>query len=153
MVSHDFVYFIIQFMNKEYSMNFISCLIPLRKRGDGLVLPITLGKFSPFESLWTIPNALSAIHSALLQHDKNLHLDFSKGENDSHKPRKQVIQTQDIESDEYENPTFLPLTMGNLIGCTFLITPTKDRQHFHACIIWESVHINTIEGICCQYYC
>ena len=48
---------------------------------------------------------------------------------------KQVIHTWDTESDEYETPTFSPLTLDNLIGNRFLTKPTEDGQHFHACAI------------------
>ena len=43
---------------------------------------------------------------------------------------KQVIHIQDTEPDEYETPTFSPLMTDDLIGCTFLTTPTEDGQHF-----------------------
>ena len=45
------------------------------------------------------------------------------------------MHTWDIESDEYETPTFSPFMTDNLIGCTFLTTSTEDGRCFHACII------------------
>ena len=74
-----------------------------------------------------------------LQHKKNLHLKFSE---DPCKPVKQAVHTRDIESDEYNTPTFSPLMMDDLIGHTFLTTPLEDGQHFHACIICCIEEIN-----------
>ena len=68
---------------------------------------------------------------------QNLHLEFSKGEDDPQKPAKQVLHTQDIESDEKKTPTFSPLKPDNLIGYTFLTTPTEDGQCFCAHIIYH----------------
>ena len=55
---------------------------------------------------------------------------------------KQIIHTQDIELDEYKTPTFSPLMLDNLIGCTFVTTPTEDGQWVHAHIIH---HIEEID--------
>ena len=41
--------------------------------------------------------------------EKNLHLEFSEREDDCQKPVEQVLHTWDIESDEYETPTFSSL--------------------------------------------
>ena len=49
------------FTNLSTTLILILFLLPLRERGDGVVLPLTLGIFSPFGSLWMIPNALSTI--------------------------------------------------------------------------------------------
>ena len=64
-----------------------------------------------------------------------MHLKFSKREDDPCKPVKQIIHTQDAESDEYKTPTFSPLMQDDLIGHAFLTTPTEESQEFHACII------------------
>ena len=77
----------------------------------------------------------SAVHSALITNKKNLHLESSEGEDDPHKPVKQVLCTQDTESEEHETPLFQPLNPDDLIGCTFLTTLTEDGQCFHAHII------------------
>ena len=55
---------------------------------------------------------------------------------------KQVLRTWDIESDEYKTPTFSPLKPDNLIGHTFLTTPTEDGQHFHTHVICHIEEIN-----------
>ena len=55
---------------------------------------------------------------------------------------KQVLHPWDIESDEYETQTVSPLKPDNLIGHTFLTTPTEDCQHFHAHTI---CHIEEID--------
>ena len=77
----------------------------------------------------------SAVHSTLIKNKKNLHLKFSKGEDDPHKPVEQVLYTWDTESDEYETPLFSPLKPDDLIQDTFLTTPTEDGQCFCACIM------------------
>ena len=84
----------------------------------------------------------SGVHSALIPCEKNLHLEFSKVEDNPCKPVKQVIHTRDTESNEYETPTFSPLKPDDLIGHPFLSTPTEDGQHFHACIIHHIEEIN-----------
>ena len=91
---------------------------PIEKREDGLVLPPMSGIFSLSDSLQMTPITLSIAPLYTLPGD------------DPHKPMKQIIHTQDTESDEYETPTFSPLMLDDLIGCTFLTTPTEDSPWF-----------------------
>ena len=48
---------------------------------------------------------------------------------------KQVLHSQDVESDASETPTFSSLKPDNLIGHTLLTIPTKGGQCFCACIV------------------
>ena len=85
----------------------------------------------------------SAVCSTLLQHE---------GEDNPCKPVKQVIHTQDTESDEYETPTFSPLMMDDLIGHTFLTTLTEDGQCFHTCILGHIEEIDeTTDKVCTKF--
>ena len=94
----------------------------------------------------------SAACSTLIPHDKNRHLEFSEGEDDPQKPVKQVLHTQEIESDEYETLTFSPLKPDDLIGHTFLTIPTEDGQCFGACIIHHSKKINKkTDKVCTKF--
>ena len=72
----------------------------------------------------------SAVCSALIPQEKTLEHKFSEGDDDHQKPVKQVPHTWDIESNEYKTPNFSPLMSDDIIGCTFLTTPTKDGQWF-----------------------
>ena len=94
----------------------------------------------------------SAAHSTLFKDEKNLNLKFSEGEDDPHKQMKQVLHTQDTESDEYETLPFSPLKPDDLIRHTFLTTPTEDGQHFHAHIIQFIEEINDSTNEVCTKF-
>ena len=92
----------------------------------------------------------STICSTLILQEKNLHLEFSKGEDDPHRPVKQVFHTWDIESDEYETPTFSPLKP--VIGCTFLTTLIEDGQCFCTHIIHHIKEIDdATDKVCARF--
>ena len=57
----------------------------------------------------------SAVCSTLIKHEKNLCLNSFKGEDDPGKPVKQILHTQDTDSDEYETLLFPPLKPDDLI--------------------------------------
>ena len=62
---------------------------------------------------------------------------------------KQVLHTQDIESDEYETPTVSSLKPDELIQCKFPTTPTEDGQCIVLTlyIIFEKLKIALIEFV------
>ena len=64
---------------------------------------------------------------------------------------KQIIHTQDTESDEYKTPTFSPPMLDDLIGCMFLITP-EDGQCFHTHIICSIEEIDETTDKACPKF-
>ena len=65
---------------------------------------------------------------------------------------KEVLHTWDIESDEYETPTFSPLKPKPFIGCKFLTTPTEDGQCFSAHVIHHIEEINdSTDKVCTKF--
>ena len=71
---------------------------------------------------------LSAVHSALIMNEKNLHIKIFEREDGPQKSVKQVLHTWDTESDIYETPLFSPLKPDYLVGHTFLTTLMEDSQ-------------------------
>ena len=82
----------------------------------------------------------------MIKNEKNFLFKFSEGQDDPHKLVKQVIHTQDTESEEYKTPLFQPLQPDELTRCTFITTQTDDGQCFCAHIISHIEEIDNATG-------
>ena len=65
---------------------------------------------------------------------------------------KQVLHTQDTESDEYVTSLFSPLKPHDLIGHTFLTTTTEDGQCFHAHVMCHIEEIDDTRDEACNKF-
>ena len=145
-----------QFYKPVYYSDTDSCPAPVEKKGRSVGFTPNIGDILTFQILTDDTHHIiyhSAVHSAFIKQEKNLHLEFSEGEDDPHKPVKQVLHTWDTESDEYKAPIFSPLKPDDLIGCTFLTTLTQDGQCFHAHIIHHIEEIdNTTDKVHTKFF-